>query len=213
MAEVAVAAGEFVFPTGLVRYNGGHISIVDNSGGPNNGHGGDGYYTLSINSSGVIIVTKGAPPAQSATLQHLANVHVSAGVARIADRRSLNVTALAVNKTIMHTANADGSYLVDGAVTERALSAAVQAAIAAGLSPPTVAIEDCIDIDHTTETTGYLLAFVASSGKPFSFVAPSTPKSCPAYLGLLTDDALDPLLTDGAEDELLVAVQLYGGIT
>ena len=78
-AKVTFSGGQAVFAGSLVSYAGGNTAMTDNSGGPLNGQTGDGMYTVSVNSSGTIIVTKNADVAVSDTIQNLRRVTVIAG--------------------------------------------------------------------------------------------------------------------------------------
>jgi hypothetical protein len=130
-AIVTIAAAELLFVGGtVVDIAGGNYALIDNSGGPFNGQGGDGHYTISVTNLGAIVITKGNRPAPSPTLAHLANAVVVAGVITSAgDLRVRNVNMDGVNDTIMAAPNGDGSWISAGAVTFRTLSAALQFSI------------------------------------------------------------------------------------
>jgi hypothetical protein len=78
-AHVTFSGGQAVFAGSLVTFAGGSTAMTDNSGGPNNGQTGNGMYTVSVNSGGSIIVTKGADVVVSTSSQNLRRVTVLAG--------------------------------------------------------------------------------------------------------------------------------------
>jgi len=92
--QVAIAATTAVFPSGQVIANALALtSLVDNSGGSNNGQGGDGNFTVSLNSSGNYVITKGLRPANTSTQQNLCGVVVQGGAiiaGGTSDLRTLN---------------------------------------------------------------------------------------------------------------------------
>lgn len=86
------------------------------------GYNGPGSYHIQLSSSGGYVVTQGLRPADSGTLMTIARVVLTpSGATVLTDKRVLNVGWVGVNATVMQTANADGSYLASGVVTERTI--------------------------------------------------------------------------------------------
>jgi hypothetical protein len=94
-AEIQTAPVEAVFPNvGLINVAGfGLSTLVDNSGGANNGQTGDGWYVLSVTSAGMYIVTKitqsGGNPPNTNTQQNLVGIFVVDGAPYCTDLRNL----------------------------------------------------------------------------------------------------------------------------
>jgi len=91
-AKVQLTGAEAVFPTvGIVYVSPLALTqLTDNSGGVNNGQTGDGAYTVSVNTAGSWIITKGPRPQNSATQQNVLTAVVISGVPYTADCRTLN---------------------------------------------------------------------------------------------------------------------------
>jgi len=104
-AQVALSAVDAIFPAGEYQLPAlGLTQLVDNSGGPNNGQGGDGAYWISAATGATpYIITKGKlDPPNITTQQNLVHVVVVGGVPICTDVRNLNVTTGAVNGVITH---------------------------------------------------------------------------------------------------------------
>src|SRR5579862_2036805 len=94
-AKVALSACEAVFPQSsgdskITRLSALALThLIDNSGGPNNGIGGDGNFTVSVTRSGTWIITKGDRPANVATQQNVLSAYVVGGIPFCNDIRIL----------------------------------------------------------------------------------------------------------------------------
>jgi hypothetical protein len=121
-ASISLTAGSHLINGALVTTPATRVALIDST----TGYSGDGTFTISVTSTGTLIVTAGTPPNETATQINLGQATVVNGNTFVRDRRNRQVPITAVNSTVMPIANGDGSYLSSGVVTLRTLDAALQ---------------------------------------------------------------------------------------